>query len=354
MITTQQTVVRSFSFLTLAFMSSLLLFTNCRGDEDVYSKPEVALSSTEDIRVDATVQSKTIQINTNRTWKIEKENMYNWIDIIPMQGEAGKSTITVTVKSNDEDAPREGYFTIKSSVLEYPISVIQADKEGNTIEYVTIEKLRQMYKDSNESVLTLSGEYRLKAVVISDRKANNISYKNGYLQDETAGIAFRVTDRSHSYNLGQLLNINLRGATLSKYADALQLGFSVSNGLVKETGTLPEPKELTIEEVESGNYEGSLVKIKDVQFKDYKNKTYQQGQYPTNRILENCAEETMIVRTSSYAKFKQKLLPAGKGNLIGILSWYKKDNNSTGVWQLYLRNLDDAEEMSNDPSTRCD
>lgn len=353
MITKKQTLFKSISLFAIAIFSTAMLFTNCRGDEDVYSKPEVTISPDEDIAFGAGAEAKVITIETNRPWRIVKEAGANWIDIAPMQGSEGKSTITVTVKSNPESA-REDFFTIVSSIVKNTINVTQDGADGSTIQYITIQELREKYAAAGVDNWNISEAYKLKAIVISDRAGgNSASLRNGFIQDKSGfGIAFRTSDKNHAYNLGNELNINLKGATVSKYGDAVQVGFPTSQAKIMGDGELPAPKELTIEEINSGYYDGVLVKVKQVQFNPYIGLKYQEGEYATNRTLENCQNKNLIVRTTQYATFKDELLPEGNGNLTGILAWYKGQTGD-GVWQLFVRNIEDTKEMSNDPSTRC-
>ena len=347
MITKKQSMIRIIALVTVVMMPALMLFTHCRGDEDVYSKPEVTLSPEGELTFGAQIESKSLTLTTNRSWRVVKEEDSDWFDVAPMEGEAGTSTITVTVKS--APSARENFFTIVSSIVKKEVPITQAGADGSTITYITISELREKYAQSGKEVWTVTEPLKLRAVVISDKEnGNNTSLKNGYLEDESgAGIAFRVTDKSHHFNLGDKLNINLRGTEVSQYAGALQLGLSATAAAVESQGAVIEPKELTIEEIEKGMYDAMLVKVKNVQFKEYRDLTYQTGDKATNRMLEDCSNFNLTVRTTQYATFKGGALPAGQGNMTGILSLFN------GTWQLFLRNLDDAKEMSDDPSSRC-
>ncbi len=353
MINKKQKSIKSIYLFAIALFATTMLFTNCRGDEDVYSEPEVTISPEDDINFGAGVETKTITIETNRPWRIVKESNSDWIDVTPMEGSEGTSTITVTVKSNPESA-RENFFTIVSSIVKNSINVTQAGADGSIIEYLTIKDIRDKYAASGQASWTITEAYKLKAVVTSDRaNGNSASLRNGFIQDESGyGVAIRTTDANHTFNLGNELNINLKGAVISKYSDAVQIQFATSATKVMGEGELPAPKELTIEEAQNEMYDAVLVKLMNVQFNPYQGLNYQEGQYATNRTLENCQSASLIVRTTQYASFKDDPLPAGNGNLVGILSWFK-GNTGDGMWQLFVRNNDDAQEMSNDETTRC-
>ncbi len=215
-------------------------------------------------------------------------------------------------------------------------------------EYKTIEQLRTMYADSGEEAFTITEALELKAVVISDRVGgNSTSLKNGYIQDEAGnGLGFRTTE-DHEFNLGEELIIDLEGAVISVYGEALQLGFAPAKATVNATGVTVTPKILTIEQVLDGMYDGVLVKVKDVQFKEYEGHTYYEGTYSAhNHAIENENGKTIDVRTSKYASFKDDALPKGSGDIVGIMTVFNGD------WQVYPRNNADLAGMSDDVSTR--
>ena len=224
------------------------------------------------------------------------------------------------------------------------------DSEEPSGEYKTIEEIRTMYTQSGEEELTITEALELKAVIISDREGgNSTSLKNGYIQDEAGnGLGFRTTE-DHEFNLGEELIINLEGAVISVYGNALQLGFAPAKATVNATGVTVTPKILTIEQVLDGMYDGVLVKVKDVQFKEYEGHTYYEGTYSAhNHAIENENGKTIDVRTAKYASFKDDALPKGSGDIVGIMTVFNGD------WQVYPRNKSDLSGMSDDVSTRFD
>ena len=345
---------KSISLLVFAFIASLFLFTNCGSDDDVYVAPQVEFAEDgtvperNEVSFSQESGSKTIEITTNRDWTIKKEEDADWIDITLVKGEEGSTALTITVKSN-EGAARKGFFTIQASTAKITIRVNQASVDGKEFKYYTIQELRDMYAENGKDTWTVTEPLLLEAVVTSDRAGgNSTSLKNGFLQDKDGvGLTFRVTESIHEFDMGDELSLDLEGAVFSQYAGAVQLGFSTSKAVVQATNVSVAPKEVTIEEVNSGNYDGVLVKVKDVQFQEYMGLTYFEGTASAHsRTLENEDGAKIVARTARYAKFKDELLPKGSGNIVGILSVF---NNN---WQLNIRNLNDVKEMSNDESTR--
>ena len=226
---------------------------------------------------------------------------------------------------------------------------IDLDPEQEETELITIAELLAMYSASGGEKWTIAEPLEIKAVVTSDRiGGNSTSPKNGYIQDEAGNaLGFRVNEDNHNFDLGDELTINVTGAEISRFGGAVQIGFSTENAEVTGTDVVVAPKELTLEEIHVGNYDATLVKIKDVQFKDYEGLAYFEGDKNTfDRVLVNINGVTVNVNTSVFAQFKDELLPKGKGDIVGIMATY------FGNWQLAIRNLDDVSEMSNDESTR--
>ena len=350
----KQQIWKSIYLLVFAFATSLFLFTGCASDDDVYVEPQVAITENgvlperNEVSFSQESTSKTIEITSNREWKITKENDTDWIDIAVTNGEQGTTPVAITVKSN-EGNPRKGFFTIEASTVKIAVRVNQASVDGVKFEYFTIQEVRDLYKESGQETFVINKPLLLEAVVTSDRVGgNSTSLKNGFLQDKAGtGLTFRVTESIHEFDMGDEINLDLEGAVLSQYAGAIQLGFSTSKAVVQATNVAVAPKEVTIEDVNSGYLDGVLVKIKDVQFQDYIGLTYFEGTASAHsRTLENEDGAKIVARTARYAKFKDEPLPKGSGNIVGILSVF---NNN---WQLNIRNLNDVKEMSNDESTR--
>ncbi|MDD2474840.1 MAG: DUF5689 domain-containing protein [Dysgonamonadaceae bacterium] len=327
---------------------SFFLFTNCMTEIGETIKPLLTFSDDVGIAFDKNAGSMSIEITCNQEWSITKEAGTDWIVVSPTKGKEGITKLTIEVKSNDGET-RKGSFTITCSTLQRTITIVQEGQNASIVEPTTIKEIRSMYADMEQAEWVIAEPLKIKGVVISDRVGGNRpSQRDGFIQDKLGdGIAFRVTQSSHSFDMGDELDINLDGAKILNYGGVLMIVFSNKAAKMLAQNVAVAPKVLTIEDILNGWYDGTLVKIKDVQFKTYEELNYYEKGIATNRILEDCNGDNIIVRTTKYATFKDKPLPAGKGNLFGIVSL----NN--GVWQIAIRNLDDLKEMSNDESTRC-
>lgn len=329
-------------------VTSLFLFTKCMPVDDGIDNSQITIFYEEGISFEKEGGAITIEVKSSNEWSIAKGADANWIKVTPISGLKGVTKLNIDVENNDGEA-RECSLIITASSTEKTITIYQKGEDVQVMKYTTINEIRTMYAINDEEEWTIADRLQLKGVVISDRTGGNRpSQRDGFIQDEAGdGLAFRVTQSTHSYDMGDELSIDLKGATVLMYGGVLQINFSNNASKVVAHNLEIVPRELTIEKILNGAYDGTLVKIKDVQFKVYKDLSYWEKGNATNRILESCNDATIIVKTTKYASFKDKALPAGKGSIVGIVSL----NN--GTWQLAIRNLEDVKEMSNDETTRC-
>ncbi|MFO8144880.1 MAG: DUF5689 domain-containing protein [Candidatus Syntrophosphaera sp.] len=210
-----------------------------------------------------------------------------------------------------------------------------------------------------ELPLKIEDDYSLFATVIMDDKSGNI-YKSAFIQDETGGINLRLMSAGGLYE-GDYIRINLKNTTLSIYQNLWQLDsvdvdkniqklatWSCETTIWGDPKPVIEPEEATIGLINAQVFESQLVKLEDVQFRiDELGKTYadSEDEFTTvNRILIDCEGDTVIVRTSGFAKFADEPIPGGNGSLVGVVSRYRDE------FQLLLR---DQNEVNLDGS-RCE
>lgn len=349
MMTKKQLGLRGIPLLVLTYTTFLLLFTTCMSVDDDYSNSKLAIIAEGGIRFDSYGDSKTFEIETNGDWSVKIESGAEWLSVNPMKGTKKTKELTIDVKQNEGDT-REGTLVVTSSSIDKTITVTQNGEDAQSFEFVTINDIRDMYTESRRGEMIIDEPLMLKAVVISDREgANRSSKRDGYIQDsEGYGLAFRVTQSETPYDMGDELTINLQDAKIHyDYAQVLQIIFSTKNVDVGAQNVMISPKELTIEALQNNRYDGTLVRLKDVQFIDYKGLNYYAGEgNATSRLLVCNNGDTLAVNTTKNASFRNKALPAGSGSIISVVS-YRNEN-----WELQMRNLDDAKGMSNDVATR--
>jgi len=202
---------------------------------------------------------------------------------------------------------------------------------------LTVAELRSLFQGQP---VEFDQDYSVYATVTMDDKSGNI-YRSAYVQDHTGAINLRLQAPGGIYE-GDSVRIALRGTILSSYQRMLQLdNVNIDRNIVKlATQRNLQPQTVTIADVLSGNYQARLVRFDEVQFtlaelgKTFANK---ENLITENRILEDCAGNRVIVRTSGYAGFADKPIPEGRGPLVAVAATFGPDI------QLYIRRLSEVD-----------
>ncbi|MGQ3677413.1 DUF5689 domain-containing protein [Tenacibaculum discolor] len=190
----------------------------------------------------------------------------------------------------------------------------------------SLAEVKALYTGSET---TVTQNLKLKLVITSDLSTDNISNQNAFAQDATAGIALRFSD-AYDLKLGDEIEIAVGGAKLSEYNGLLQLNVSPSNILSTTAGTLPTPEVITIAQALTGDYQGKLVQIEGVQFKD-NTKNYD----GSNLLISECDGDELTTFVRGQATFANNPVSDKKGTITGVMS----DFNGA---QIYLRNEADV------------
>ncbi len=215
---------------------------------------------------------------------------------------------------------------------------IQDIPTGNVL---TIDDLRQMYADSVQSGMYPEGykfteDYSVYCICTMDDKKGNI-YKSAYVQDTTGAINLHLMSSGGIYE-GDSIRLYLNNLILGDYENMLQLdSVDVDKNMVKlAPGQDITAQQVEIGQIQTGNYQGQLVKLTNVQFvEEDLGKTFADAEnlITKNRTIEDCDGQELMVRTSGYADFASYRIPEGKGSMIAIVGQFRDD------WQLYIRSF---------------
>jgi len=223
----------------------------------------------------------------------------------------------------------------------------------------TIQQVKEMYTFGRATVIDT--DVIIEGYVVSNDKSGNI-YKSISIQDKpenpTSAIKISIdqTNLYTKYNVGRKIYIKLKGLGVGYSFGSIQIGQVVEGELTRistfevdkrifRSCEIAEviPKKVSVSELNKELLE-MLIEIEDVQFKT-SNLGMSYGNIDNtltvNRVLEsfdsNCSLiDELIVRNSGYSKFKNELLPKGKGSVIGVFGNFYDD------FQLYLRDLNDV------------
>ncbi|HEX4957434.1 MAG TPA: DUF5689 domain-containing protein [Lacibacter sp.] len=173
-----------------------------------------------------------------------------------------------------------------------------------------VQTIRNMYKGTDLYFWT---ETFISGVVTSIN--DNIQPAVAYIEDASGGIAVRFTS-NNTLTYGERVIINLQGTYITKTNDALEIKDVPNNAVIKTGWEIHVIPTITLTELYSANtsMEGKLVSLSNINFTQADGTTTLQG----DRIVTD-GQRTVIVRTESFASFRNRIIPQGKVTVIGIL-----------------------------------
>ncbi|MFC0427976.1 DUF5689 domain-containing protein [Chryseobacterium scophthalmum] len=227
----------------------------------------------------------------------------------------------------------------------------------NGLTQKTVAEVKQL---ATSPLTLITGDFVLKAKVTANDKSGNL-FKYIYVEDATGGIRINI-DKADMFNdprfiVGKEVYVKLKNLYVGAVNGEIQLGvpFSGAVGRIAEADvykyffdskkaiTAVTATEKTITQFTMADV-GRWVKIKDLQFiAGDLEKVYASGQV-TNRTLEDCSGNKVLLRTSNFADFAGQVIESGKGDVYGVLSIFN------GTYQLWITDILGAD--LDDP--RCD
>ena len=203
---------------------------------------------------------------------------------------------------------------------------------------MTIQQLRDLCPPGN--VHKFTGDTSVVVVVTMDDKSGNL-YKEVYAQDANEGILVRITSPGGLYQ-GDSIYINLKGTTLKYYRKVFQIdSVSVDDNIVKRNvGINTAPEVVSISDLSTWDYQARLIKLEGVQFVESDtSKTYADAdnlEYGEVTIQDENGN-SVILRTSGYAKFARQNVPDGRGSITAVATRYDD------IVQLVIRKAQEVE-----------
>ena len=183
------------------------------------------------------------------------------------------------------------------------------DKERCDAPKLTIAQIRDLFLLGT----TTAPQGMIEGVVISDRSSGNFTGRNLHLQDETGGIVLRF-NTNHNFDLGDRLLVDITGQSISTFNGLLQLNLPNNTASVIGNQSLPEPAELTVQQIISNmnRYESTRVRIK--------NATISGGTTfgGSRNVTDGTGGVTLF--TGNGASFASNPIPSGQVEITGIVS----------------------------------
>ncbi|MBQ2243188.1 MAG: DNA/RNA non-specific endonuclease [Bacteroidales bacterium] len=306
-----------------AIIAVLFLLAGCKPDP--YSQGLNVDSGTKSVTIAQEGGAVTVSLYANRDWtaSIEYEGEdKEWLTVAPSSGVASLDSVKLVLQATQNKGVARG-ATLK--ITSEKTLTIPINQEGVVIPEATpISKVRQMYKGTN---VTIAEDIAIRGIITSDYRdpkdgglANATSLKNLVLQDESAGIAVRLTEDNKTLAKGDEVVIFLKGLSLQSYQGTLQFNnVPLAKIATVSKGNKVEPVAITAEQLVSGEYESRYVAVSDVQSAKEDDGSWVEGGSHTSKNFIAKTGESFVVFSSKYSSFGGEKVPSGSGVLKGIV-----------------------------------
>lgn len=211
------------------------------------------------------------------------------------------------------------------------------------LNYMSIQNVRQMW---NDSIKTIPFGTKIKGIVISDKTQGNTDRKNVIIQDGAYGITVRFyiqsSTESQPFEMGDEVEINISGQTISEYNGLLQISgstaFTSSKGVKVGIGSV-SPFVCTIDYINNNleTLESTLVKVNTASISSTSGLTTYATTTSNGSLILNDGSATMTLYTSKLANFITVTYPIIPVSVTGIIGQF----NSTK--QISIRNTLDVQ-----------
>ncbi len=206
---------------------------------------------------------------------------------------------------------------------------------------------------------------QIQGVVVGNDEGGNI-YNQLYIQDTSGTICISIGQGGlyGAYPIGQSILLELNDLYIGNYGGQPQVGIY---GINQKSGAVQlskmsryqwlthhkiidpikdvvvEPTEITTSsKLTYPNSCNQLITLKGAELSEANGKKAYANpedapanQYAVNRSIKGTTK--IVLRTSTSAKFAMAVMPQGKVDITGILSYYN------GTWQIMMRTLDDIQ-----------
>ena len=127
------------NFFTAAamMMAAAVAFSACEPQAETVN-PKVEVSQNE-ITSESAGETYDITVTSNVAWNAQIANQDTWVVVKPASGEAGETPVTVTVKKNNSDQPRETSISFVGETSTATVAVKQFAKDVVTIDKKAFE-----------------------------------------------------------------------------------------------------------------------------------------------------------------------------------------------------------------------
>jgi DNA/RNA endonuclease YhcR with UshA esterase domain len=163
--------------------------------------------------------------------------------------------------------------------------------------------------------LTVAASTKITGTVISDKAGKNIAAASAVVQgNDGKGIIVRFSG-THNFAVGETIDVNTSGATLSEFNGALQVAVGATTNAAKTGTGAVTPKKVTLAQFEADfkNMESTLITIADA-------KASTTAKFAGSINLTDASNGKAVMYTATAATFGADVLPSDVVNVTGIVS----------------------------------
>lgn len=198
---------------------------------------------------------------------------------------------------------------------------------GGSANLISIQDARNLFMGSP---VTATANTKIKGIVISDQSTANWQDRNMVIQEAGgSGITVRFA-ASHSFNLGDEVEVVISGETIEEFNGLLQINnVPNANATVLSTGNSITPRVATITDIiANGNaWESTLLTIQSANITG--------GSTYSGSLTINDPTGTIPMFTRFGATFASSSVPTGTGSVTGVLGDFNGE-------QINIRNTSDV------------
>ena len=313
-----------FKGFIMAVFAALFALASCE-PEQVIDSTKLELSQ-KTLAFESGAQSQTITITAGRSWKVEFAEGVDWVSVTPGSGQASADpqNVTITVVPN-KGYDRTTYVTVTIGIIKETIKVTQAGEIVRN--YTPISSVRTQLPSTAGQSITLGNDVFVKGTVVSNSNLDNFtSGKTCYIQDETGGLQIYFAS-NHSFAFGDIIDVDLSGATLKNYSMSAEIENLPNAKATKLDAQTPVAKTVSIADFMDNKYEGQYIEIDaPVQVTEADlGKTWVVGSAHTNINMEDENGNKFLVRSGKFSSFGAEKVAQGSGKIKGIATIYNSD-----------------------------
>lgn len=252
-------------------------------------------------------------------------------------------------------------------------------KETNVL---TIQQLKDKFNSiiTNSAMVEVTEDIQVKGVITGNDIGGNI-YNEVAFQDATGALLVCIAQGGlyGPLAVGQEVLISLKGLMIGGYGQQPEIGGVYTNTKTgaQSIGRMsrylwdshhkligkadPAKVEEMIEDFDMSQMAnesylaancGKIMKIRGVKLKDANGKRVYAPDDGSVALTANCAnraftgidQNSLVLRTSTFADFANTIMPEGEHDIVGIFTRYRN------TWQILLRTLDDVREAEPVPT----